>query len=226
MKSKYSHFFLILLLINIIKSKPDSRNNKIEITSDYITENFQYLSEKNNLTNSFTKIYKTGKTFLLEKFLSLLKEHKIDFNSEFESFYQKRHKTLERVYNKLKYKDEINIKRLSPAFEWAETERVVIFHIKHSSRLNSLSCPFVDDEKLVIRKNQQDIHYEAKCIMDNNYLFFNLDLKLYKYVSEIHMKEVQRGETYYVINKKNHEEWDGRLIEAGNRLPENSMKLF
>ena len=62
--------------------------------------------------------------------------------------------------------------------------------------------------------------------MDNNYLFFNLDLKLYKYVSDIHMKEVQRGETYYVINKKNHEEWDGRLIEAGNRLPENSMKLF
>ena len=45
-------------------------------------------------------------------------------------------------------------------------------------------------------------------------------------MSNIQTKEVQRGETYYVINKKNSEEWDGRLIEAGNKLPENSMKLF
>ncbi len=89
-----------------------------------------------------------------------------------------------------------------------------------------MSCPFVDDEKFVIRKNKQDIHYEAKCILDNNYLFFNLDLRLYSFVTEIQSKEVQRGETQYVINKKNNEEWDGRLIEAGNKLPENSLKMF
>ena len=225
MKNNFFYFFLILI-IYITQSKQDSRNSKIAITLDYIKENFNTLSEKYNLINSFTKIYKTGKMDLLDNFLSLLKKHKINFNSEFETFYQKRHKTLERIYNKLKYKDETSIKRLSPAFEWAETERVVIFHIKHSSRLNSLSCPFVDDEKFVIRKNQQDIHYEAKCIMDNNYLFFNLDLKLYSFVTDIQRKEIQRGETYYVINKKNSVEWDGRLIEAGNKLPENSMKLF
>ena len=225
MKNNFFYFFLILI-IYITQSKQDSRNSKIAITLDYIKENFNTLSEKYNLINSFTRIYKTGKMDLLDNFLSLLKKHKINFNSEFETFYQKRHKTLERIYNKLKYKDETSIKRLSPAFEWAETERVVIFHIKHSSRLNSLSCPFVDDEKFVIRKNQQDIHYEAKCIMDNNYLFFNLDLKLYSFVTDIQRKEIQRGETYYVINKKNSAEWDGRLIEAGNKLPENSMKLF
>ena len=225
MKNNFFYFFLILI-IYITQSKQDSRNSKIAITLDYIKENFNTLSEKYNLINSFTRIYKTGKMDLLDNFLSLLKKHKINFNSEFETFYQKRHKTLERIYNKLKYKDETSIKRLSPAFEWAETERVVIFHIKHSSRLNSLSCPFVDDEKFVIRKNQQDIHYEAKCIMDNNYLFFNLDLKLYSFVTDIQRKEIQRGETYYVINKKNNAEWDGRLIEAGNKLPENSMKLF
>ena len=225
MKNNFFYFFLILI-IYITQSKQDSRNSKIAITLDYIKENFNTLSEKYNLINSFTRIYKTGKMDLLDNFLSLLKKRKINFNSEFEAFYQKRHKTLERIYNKLKYKDETSIKRLSPAFEWAETERVVIFHIKHSSRLNSLSCPFVDDEKFVIRKNQQDIHYEAKCIMDNNYLFFNLDLKLYSFVTDIQRKEIQRGETYYVINKKNSAEWDGRLIEAGNKLPENSMKLF
>jgi len=219
-------FFFILLLINLIKSKPDSKNEKTEITSEYIKQNFSYLSSKSNLINSFSKIYKAGQISLLNEFISLLNENKINFISEYETFYQKKHKSLERVYNKLKYKDETNIKRLSPAFEWAETERVVIFHIKHSALLSSLSCPFVDDEKFVIRKNKQDIHYEAKCILDNNYLFFNLDLRLYSFVSDLHTKEIQRGETYYVINKKNNEEWNGRLVEAGNKLPENSLKMF
>ena len=226
MYKNFISFFFILLLINQIKSKSDSKNEKIEITSEYIKQNFSYLSSKSNLLNSFSKIYKAGQISLLNEFISLLNEHKINFISEFETFYQKKRKTLERVYNKLKYKDETNIKRISPAFEWAETERVVIFHIKHSALLSSLSCPFVDDEKFVIRKNKQDIHYEAKCILDNNYLFFNLDLRLYSFVSDLHTKEIQRGETYYVINKKNNEEWNGRLIEAGNKLPENSLKLF
>ena len=225
MKKILASLILIILLFNLIKSKPDTTKEKL-ITSEYIKDNFNQLSQKSNLIDSFQKIFKSGQTKLLEEFTSLLNEHKINFISEFETFYQKKHKTLERVYNKLKYKDEINIKRLSPAFEWAETERVVLLHIKHSALLSSLSCPFVDDEKLVIRSNKQDIHYEAKCILDNNYLFFNLDLKLYKFVTKIENTEVQRGETWYVINKKDSEEWDGRLLEGGNKLPENSMKMF
>ena len=214
--------FIILLLFNLILSKSD----KIQITSDSIKTNFLELSKKSNLIQSFNKIFKSGQIPLLKEFISLLDKNRINFISEYETFYQKKIKTLERIYNKLKYKDETNIKRISPAFEWAETELVVIFHIKHSALLNSLSCPFVDDEKFVIRNNKQDIHYEAKCILDNSYLFFSLDLNLYGYVRNIQNKEVQRGETRYLINKRNNEEWDGRLIEAGNRLPENSLKMF
>ena len=221
MKKILTLSFFILLFNSIV-----SKNDKIQITSDYIKNNFFELSKKSNLLSSFNKIFKSGQIILLKEFISLLDKNKINFISEYESFYQKKIKTLERIYNKLKYKDETNLKRLSPAFEWAETERVVIFHIKHSALLNSLSCPFVDDEKLVIRNNKQDIHYEAKCILDNNYLFFNLDLRLYKYVTTIETKEVQRGETYYLINKKDNEEWDGRLLEGGYKLPDNSMKLF
>ena len=98
--------------------------------------------------------------------------------------------------------------------------------MKHSAFLNSLSCPFVDDEKLEKKKNKQDIHYEAKCILDNSYLFFNLDLRLYNLVTNIQNKEVQRGETRFLIKKKKDEEWDGRLIVGGNRLPENSLKMY
>ena len=221
MKKILTLSFFILLFNSIV-----SKNDKIQITSDYIKNNFLELSKKSNLLSSFNKIFKSGQIILLKEFISLLDKNKINFISEYESFYQKKIKTLERIYNKLKYKDETNLKRLSPAFEWAETERVVIFHIKHSALLNSLSCPFVDDEKLVIRNNKQDIHYEAKCILDNNYLFFNLDLRLYKYVNKIEKKEAQRGETYYVIEKKDKEEWDGRLLEGGYKLPDNSMKLF
>ena len=221
MKKILTLSFFILIFNSIV-----SKNDKIQITSDYIKDNFLELSKKSNLLSSFNKIFKSGQIILLKEFISLLDKNKINFISEYESFYQKKIKTLERIYNKLKYKDETNLKRLSPAFEWAETERVVIFHIKHSALLNSLICPFVDDEKLVIRNNKQDIHYEAKCILDNNYLFFNLDLRLYKYVTTIETKEVQRGETYYLINKKDNEEWDGRLLEGGYKLPDNSLKMF
>ena len=224
MKNFVLSFLITLFSIYLISSSKIT--NPTEIDSNYITENFNELSKKSNLIQSFSKISKSGNMTLLEDFLLLLDKSKIDFNTEFEAFYQKKHKTLEKVYNKLKYKDEINLKRIAPAFEWAENERFVILHIKHSALLSSLSCPFVDDEKLVIRKNQQDIHYEAKCILDNNYLFFNLDLKLYSLVSNIQNKEVQRGETRYIINKKNSGEWDGRLIEAGNRLPDNSLKMY
>ena len=188
MKNFVLSFLITLFSIYLISSSKIT--NPTEIDSNYITENFNELSKKSNLIQSFSKISKSGNMTLLEDFLLLLDKSKIDFNTEFEAFYQKKHKTLEKVYNKLKYKDEINLKRIAPAFEWAENERFVILHIKHSALLSSLSCPFVDDEKLVIRKNQQDIHYEAKCILDNNYLFFNLDLKLYSLVSNIQNKEV------------------------------------
>ena len=224
MKILIFFYFISFYSINLVFSLQNI--NPTQINSKYISENFEELSKKSNLFQSFTKISNSGNMTLLEDFLVELDKKKIDFSSEFEKFYQKKHKTLEKVYNKLKYKDEINIKKISPAFEWAETERFVIFNIKHSMLLNSLSCPFVDDEKLVIRSNKQDIHYEAKCILDNNYLFFNLDLRLYKFVTKIESKEEQRGETWYVINKKDSEEWDGRLLEGGNKLPENSMKMF
>ena len=224
MKKNFIFCFLIIYLINLSFQENNEGENALD--SNYIKQNFESLSQKSNLVHSFTKIFNAGNITLLEYFLSELKQNKIDFNSEFETFYQKKHKSFERVYNKLKYKDEINIKRIAPAFEWAENERFVVLHVKHSALLNSLSCPFVDDEKLVIRKNKQDIHYEAKCILDNSYLFFNLDLRLYKLVTNIQNKEVQRGETRYLIKKKTDEEWDGRLIEGGNRLPENSLKMY
>jgi len=224
MKKNFIFCFLIINLINLSFQENNEGGNALD--SNYIKKNFESLSQKSNLLHSFTKIFNAGNITLLEYFLSELKQNKIDFNSEFETFYQKKHKSFERVYNKLKYKDEINIKRIAPAFEWAENERFVVLHVKHSALLNSLSCPFVDDEKLVIRKNKQDIHYEAKCILDNSYLFFNLDLRLYKLVTNIQNKEVQRGETRYLIKKKTDEEWDGRLIEGGNRLPENSLKMY
>ena len=217
MKNIYSIIFNLIILISSTSG---------QINKEYITENFSSLSKKGNLISSFNQIYSKGDISLLDFFISLLNSHKINYISELESFYQKKHKILEKTFNKLKYKDEINIKKISPAFEWAETERIVIFNIKHSTLLNSLSCPFVDDEKFVIRKNKQDIHYESKCILDNNYLFFNLDLKLYSFVNEIQSREVRRGETLYYITKKNNEEWNGRLIEAGNRLPENSIKMY
>ncbi len=117
MKNFVLSFLIILFSFYLISSSKIT--NPTEIDSNYITENFNELSKKSNLIQSFTKISKSGNMTLLEDFLLLLEKNKIDFNTEFEAFYQKKHKTLEKVYNKLKYKDEINLKRIAPAFEWA-----------------------------------------------------------------------------------------------------------
>ena len=124
------NFLFCFLTINLINlTLEENKEEETGLDSNYIKQNFESLSKKANLVNSFTKIFNAGNITLLEYFLSELKQNKIDFNSEFETFYQKKHKSFERVYNKLKYKDEISIKRIEPAFEWAENERFVILHV-------------------------------------------------------------------------------------------------
>ena len=218
------YIYILFSNINNIMNQESSKN--IIIDDQYIQNNFQSLSRKENLMDSIKKISKSGNYTLLTLFLDMLNSKNINFQKEYQNFIQKKHMQFEKIFNKLKYKDETSIKRISPAFEWAENERVVLMYIKHSSLLNSLSCPYVDGEKLVIRKNNQDIHYEAKCILDNNYMFFNLDLKLFGQVEKIEKQKAERGETRYVIKKKVNVEWDGKLTERGYKLPENSSKMF
>ena len=57
MKKILASLILIILLFNLIKSKPDTTKEKL-ITSEYIKDNFNQLSQKSNLIDSFQKIFK------------------------------------------------------------------------------------------------------------------------------------------------------------------------
>ena len=59
---------------------------------------------------------------------------------------------------------------------------IYLLYLKKSSKidkpfLSSLSCPYVDDEKLLIRKNKQDIHYVGKMyyknLFDKNFIEYS-----------------------------------------------------
>ena len=39
-------------------------------------------------------------------------------------------------------------------------------------------------------------------------------------------KEIKKGETYYLINEKDKEEWVGWLFEGVYILPDNFLKIF
>ena len=68
-----SYILIIYSLYFIISVKIEKPT---EIDLDYITVNFDNLSQKSNLVQSFTKISNSGNITLMETFLSKLKEKK------------------------------------------------------------------------------------------------------------------------------------------------------
>ena len=73
-------FLFLLITYLLISTKSSTSQNPIEIDEDYINNNFENLSKKENLIQSFTKIANSGNFTLLDTFLSKLKENKIDFS--------------------------------------------------------------------------------------------------------------------------------------------------
>ena len=91
--------------------------------------------------------------------------------------------------------------------------------------LNSLACPEVDDEKMTIKKDKRTIHYEARCLMSDYQMKFDLTLKLFDRVTKVERQNKERGQTKFSIEKEQKEEWS-RLLKPGERLPENSSKMY
>ena len=223
-----SIFSLLHSLITIMLLNPCcifSQALQSSQSEDLILKNYSLSSSSANLESAFTSLLKSGNFSSVEKFILKLKESKINFIEHFAEAKNKYLFNLNKVYDKLKYYDQKKIYRMSPAFEWSENRYDINLIIKHSAYLNSLACVHVDDEKMTIRKNQKNVHYEAKCILNNEYIHFELELKLYAEVREVLKPTVERGQTSFRIVKKVMDIWD-RLIEPGNKMPENSFRLF
>ena len=195
------------------------------IDEKFIDHNFNLFSKEDNLLPSIVKLVNLGKLDILKYYLNKLSDHHIKFHDELEEAFNRKMTKLNSVFNKLKYKDEYGIQKVTPAFEWAENKYSVLINVKYSNMLNSLACPEVDDEKMTIKKDKRTIHYEARCLMSDYQMKFDLTLKLFDRVTKIERQNKERGQTKFSIEKEQKEEWS-RLLKPGERLPENSSKMY
>ena len=214
----------ILLISFLFFSFANTQEQDI-INEKFIDTNFALFSQKDKLLTSILKLINIGNYDLLKYYLKKLSAAKINFQNELEEAINRKMSKIQAVYNKLKYKDESDVQVAAPAFEWAENKHSVIMHIKYSSMLNSMGCPEVDGEKMTIGKNKRTITYHAKCIQSDYQIKFELKLTLFDKVSKIDRHTTERGESRFSISKEKPEEW-GRLLKPGERLPENSIKMY
>ena len=198
-----------------------THNNK-HIDNTFIDNNFNRLAQHNNIRNSIYKLINNGDMNVLKYYLNKLKQHKINYNNELDDAVNTKLNMIHGVYNKLKYKDEYGVQKLSPAFTWYEDLYIVKLAIQHSSSFGMTQCNEVDGEEFIIRKDKQNIIYRSKCVVSGYQIKYELKLKLYKKVKLIRNEIKERGQTIYYIEKDiTNEMWD-RLQPAGERLPENS----
>lgn len=208
---------LVILIISSVSAQA--------IDKQFIDNNFSLFSKKDNLLPSIVKLVNLGKLDILKYYLNKLSDNHINFQDELEEAFNRKMTKLNSVFNKLKYKDEYGIQKVTPAFEWAENKYSVLINVKYSNMLNSLACPEVDDEKMIIKKDKRTIHYEARCLMSDYQMKFDLTLKLFDKVIKVERQNKERGQTKFSIEKEQKEEWS-RLLKPGERLPENSSKMY
>ena len=215
--------FLNFYCLQIIYCNKNNNEYIKKLDENYLIKNFNILSKKENLQESINNFLFFGNLTLLNLFLQKLSINKIKFLSNLENSIYLKTSKLSSLYNKLKYKDEIGIQNISPAFEWSEGTNIVILRIKYSSRLNSLACNEVDDEKFEILPNKKNIIYSSKCIYNNYQMNFKLELRLYKEVQKTLFKyNKERGCSIYYLKKIEQQNWD-RLLDIGYALPHNSF---
>ena len=188
----------------------------------FINNNIERLTLRSNIRGTIYKLINNGDMNVLKHYLNALRERKVNYNNELDDAVNTKLNMIHGVYNKLKYKDEYGIQKLSPAFMWYEDLYTVKLTIQHSSSFGMTQCNEVDGEEFIIRKDKQNIIYRAKCVVSGYQIKYELKLKLYKKVKLIRNEIKERGQTIYYIEKDiTNEMWD-RLQPAGERLPENS----
>ena len=215
----YGLFILLIFFICLAKGKEQ------QVNEQFIDNNFDLISKKENILTSIIKLINLGQLDILKYYLKKLASNKINFKEELDEAINRKMTKLHSVFNKLKYKDEYGIQKVAPAFEWAENKYSVHLNIKYSNMLNSLACPEVDDEQLTIKKDKRTIHYEARCLMSDYQMKFDLKLTLFSKVTKIERQNKERGQTKFSLEKETKDDW-GRLLKPGERLPENSSKMY
>ena len=189
--------------------------NNLDVISTNTTE----------LNNTLSTLINTSNFQLLDNYIQLLKENKIEFNPYLNTLITNKISTLHSLYQTLSLKDSSNLQIVSPAFLWAEDQYSVHLDILFSHRHNAPGCSEVDDYYTVIYNNNYTFHFNANCTMGDDELYFELDLTLFDKVDKIDKVSISRGKAVVRLEKEKKYSW-GQLLRPGGEIPNNMIKKY
>ena len=189
--------------------------NNLDVISTNTTE----------LNDTLSTLINTSNFQLLDNYIQLLKENKIEFNPYLNTLITNKISTLHSLYQTLSLKDSSNLQIVSPAFLWAEDQYSVHLDILFSHRHNAPGCSEVDDYYTVIYNNNYTFHFNANCTMGDDELYFELDLTLFDKVDKIDKVSISRGKAIVRLEKEKKYSW-GQLLRPGEEIPNNMIKKY
>lgn len=189
--------------------------NNLDVISTNTTE----------LNDTLSTLINTSNFQLLDNYIQLLKENKIEFNPYLNILITNKISTFHSLYQTLSLKDSSNLQIVSPAFLWAEDQYSVHLDILFSHRHNAPGCSEVDDYYTVIYNNNYTFHFNANCTMGDDELYFELDLTLFDKVDKIDKVSISRGKAVVRLEKEKKYSW-GQLLRPGEEIPNNMIKKY
>ena len=222
--------FLIIVIENgsslLIKDLNYSPLLNETYLNNYLYSNLAVISTNTTELNAtLSTLINISNFQLLDNYIQLLKENKIEFNPYLNALITNKISTLQSLYHSLSSKDSSNLQIVSPAFLWAEDQYSVHLDILFSHRHNAPGCSEVDDYYTVIYNNNYTFHFNANCTMGDDELYFELDLTLFDKVDKIDKVSISRGKAIVRLEKEKKYSW-GQLLRPGEELPNNMIKKY
>ena len=192
----------------------------------YLYNNLNVISTNTTeLNDTLSTLINISNFQLLDNFIQLLKENKIEFNPYLNTLITNKISTLHSLYQTLSLKDSSNLQIVSPAFLWAEDQYSVHLDILFSHRHNAPGCSEVDDYYTIIYNNNYTFHFNANCTIGDDELYFELDLTLFDKVDKVDKVSISRGKAIVRLEKEKKYSW-GQLLRPGEELPNNMIKKY
>ena len=184
--------FISFLIIDINSHIPDTLINKT--INEYIT--------KGDYSN-------------LDTYLSDLNTKNISFIEILTENINNKVKLMKELGKNLSKISKTNIRVITPAYRWGETDRDIFLEIFYSHRMAIPSCGELDYQNIELLNDNMTFHFEGNCTMGDDELFFNLTLDLPKQIEKYEITQQSRKQRGITLKKKERAYWN-KLTENKN----------
>ena len=184
--------FISFLIIDINSHIPDTLINKT--INEYIT--------KGDYSN-------------LDTYLSDLNTKNISFIEILTENINNKVKLMKELGKNLSKISKTNIRVITPAYRWGETDRDIFLEIFYSHRMAIPSCGELDYQNIELLNDNMTFHFEGNCTMGDDELFFNLTFDLPKQIEKYEITQQSRKQLGITLKKKERAYWN-KLTENKN----------